>query len=82
MLEIFCQFYSLVYKIRGTLKKHFLTRYSGGRMCKIFNARRSSAVTDQSDSLRISTKLDNILLNPLKDSHLVHDSVVGHLPSS
>ena len=56
-----------------------MTCYCCGRLHQEMNTRGSSSVAKHGDGLGISTKVLDVLLDPLESRNLIHQAVVGHL---
>ena len=56
-----------------------MTCYCCGRLHQEMNTRGSSSVAKHGDGLGISTKVLDVLLDPLESRDLVHQPVVSHL---
>ena len=56
-----------------------MTCHSCGRLHQEMNTGCTSSVAKHGDGLRVSTKVLDVLLDPLESRNLVHQAVVGHL---
>ena len=56
-----------------------MTCHSCGRLHQEMNTGCTSSVAKHGDGLRVSTKVPDVLLDPLESRDLIHQAVVGHL---
>ena len=56
-----------------------MTCHSCGRLHQEMNTGCTSSVAKHGDGLRVSTKVLDVLLDPLESRNLIHQAVVGHL---
>ena len=59
------------------IKKRDVTWYNGWRCHEVVDTCSSGAVSDQGDPFGVAAELGDVFLNPVKSSHLIHQSEIG-----